>query len=39
MVKEVVWSVILYGSVMWTMKEDVCQKFEAFEMWSWRRME
>ena len=38
-VKAAVWSVFLYGSETWTVKSDMIQRIEAFEMWVWRRME
>src|ERR1043165_7607201 len=39
MVKTLVWSVILYGSETWTMRQEDINRLEAFEMWIWRRME
>jgi hypothetical protein len=39
MVKALVWPVALYGCETWTMKKEVVDKLNAFEMWVWRRME
>ena len=39
MVKTLVWPVTLYGCETWTMKKEVVDKLNAFEMWVWRRME
>src|ERR1043165_114807 len=39
MIKTLVWPVALYGSETWTMKKEVMDRLEAFEMWIWRRME
>ena len=39
MVKTLVWPVVLYGCETWTMRKDVVNKWKAFEMWAWRRME
>ena len=39
MVKTLVWSVVLYGSETWTMRQEDIKRLEAFEMWIWRRME
>ena len=39
MVKALVWPVVLYGCETWTIRKDVVNKFKAFEMWAWRRME
>ena len=32
-------SVVLYGSETWTMRKEEIRRLEAFEMWTWRRME
>jgi len=37
-VKALVWSVALYGSETWTLREDV-KRIHAFEMWIWRKVE
>ena len=39
MVRTLVWSVALYGCETWTMKREVVDKLNAFEMWVWRRIE
>ena len=39
MIKTLVWSVVLYGSETWTMRKEDIRRLEAFEMWTWRRME
>src|SRR5579864_9188892 len=39
MVKTLIWPVALYGCETWTMKKEVVDKLNAFEMWVWRRME
>ena len=39
MIKTLVWSVVLYGSETWTMRKEDISRLEAFEMWTWRRME
>jgi len=38
-VRTLVWSVVLYGCETWTMKREVVDKLNAFEMWVWRRIE
>ena len=39
MVKTLVWSVVMYGSEMWTLQKEDIKRLEALEMWIWRRME
>src|SRR5580692_4951510 len=39
LVKTLIWSVALYGCEMWTMKQQIVDKLNAFEMWVWRRMQ
>src|SRR6218665_1081661 len=39
MIKTLIWSVVLYGAETWTMRKEDIKVFEAFEMWTWRRME
>ena len=34
-----VWSVVLYGAGTWTLRRNERKRLEAFEMWTWRRME
>src|SRR6218665_1601977 len=39
MIKTLIWSVVLYGAETWTMRKEDIKRLEAFEMWTWRRME
>ena len=39
LVKILVWSVMLYGSEVWTLRKTDIRHLEAAEMWFWRRME
>ena len=39
LVKCFVWSVALYGAETWTLQRNEQKRLEAFEMWTWRRME
>ena len=39
MIKTLVWSVMLYSSETWTTRKEDIRRLEAFEMWTWRRME
>ena len=32
-----VFSVVMYGCESWTIKKAECQRFDAFELWCWRR--
>lgn len=34
-----VWSLFLYGSETWTLKQGDSNKLQRFQMWLWRRME
>jgi len=38
-VKALVWSTLLYGSEIWTLRKEDIRRLEAVEMWMWRRME
>lgn len=38
-IKSLIWSVALYGCETWTLREEEIGKLNAFEMWTWRRME
>ena len=38
MIKLLAWSVALYAAEAWTMRKVDTQRFEAFEMWCWRKM-
>ena len=37
-VKAVVFPVVMYGCESWTVKKAECQRIDAFELWSWRRL-
>jgi hypothetical protein len=39
LIKCFVWSTVLYGSETWTIRKADERRLEAFEMWTWRRME
>ena len=38
LVKAMVFPVIMYGFESWTVKKAECQRFDAFELWCWRRL-
>ena len=38
LVKALVFPVVMYGCECWTVKEAECQKIDAFELRSWRRL-
>ena len=38
LVKAVVFPVVMYGCESWTIKKAECQRIDAFELWSWRRL-
>ena len=38
LVKAIVFPVVMYGCESWTIKKAECQRINAFEMWSWRRL-
>ena len=38
LVKAMVFPVVMYGCESWTIKKAECQKFDAFELWCWRRL-
>jgi len=38
-VKTLVWTTLLFGCETWTLKKEEIRRLEAFELWSWRRME
>ena len=38
LVKAMVYPVVMYGYESWTVKKAECQKFDAFELWCWRRL-
>ena len=37
-VKATVFPVVMYGCESWTIKKAECQRFDAFELWCWRRL-
>ena len=38
LVKAVVFPVVMHGCESWTIKKAECQRIDAFELWSWRRL-
>ena len=38
LVKAMVFPVVMYGCESWTVKKTECQRIDAFELWSWRRL-
>ena len=38
LVKAMVFPVVRYGCESWTVKKAECQRIDAFELWSWRRL-
>ena len=38
LVKAMVFPVVMYGCESWTVKKAECQKFDALELWCWRRL-
>ena len=36
--KAMVFPVVMYGCESWTIKKAECQRIDAFELWSWRRL-
>ena len=38
LVKTVVFPVVMYGCVNWTIKKAECRRIDAFELWCWRRL-
>ena len=38
LVKAVVFPVVIHGCESWTVKKAECQRIDAFELWSWRRL-
>ena len=38
MVRAVVFTVVMYGCEIWTIKKTECRRIEAFELWCWRRL-
>ena len=37
-VKDMAFSVVMYGWENWTIKKAECQRVDAFELWYWRRL-
>ena len=37
-VKAMVFPGVMYGCKSWTIKKVECQRIDAFELWSWRRL-
>ena len=38
LVKAMGFPVVMYGCESWTIKKAECQRFDAFELWCWRRL-
>ena len=38
LVKAMVFPVVMYGCESWTRKKAECQRIDAFELWSWRKL-
>ena len=38
LVKAMTFPVVMYGCECWTIKNAVCQRIDAFELWCWRRL-
>ena len=38
LVKAMVFPVVMYGCESWTVKKAECQRIDAFDLWSWRRL-
>ena len=38
LVKAIVFLVVMYGCESWAIKKAECQRFDAFELWCWRRL-
>ena len=38
LVKAMVFPVVMYGCESWTIKKAECLRFDAFELWCWRRL-
>ena len=36
--KAIVFPIVMYGCDSWTIKKAECRRFDAFEMWCWRRL-
>ena len=38
LIKAMVFPVVMYGCESWTIKKAECQRIDAFELWSWKRL-
>ena len=38
LVKAMVFPVVIYGCVSWTIKKAECRRIDTFELWCWRRL-
>ena len=38
LVKAMVFPVVMYGCVSWTVKKAECRRIDTFELWCWRRL-
>ena len=38
LVKAMVFSVVIYGCEIWTIKKAECQRIDSFELWCWKRL-
>ena len=38
LLKVMVFPVVMYGCESWTIKQAECQRVDALELWSWRRL-
>ena len=38
LVKAMIFSVVMHGCESWAVKKAECQRIDAFELWSWRRL-
>ena len=38
LVKAMVFPVVMYGCEIWTVRKAECRRFDAFELWCWRRL-
>ena len=38
LVKAVVFPVVMYGCVSWTIKQAECRRIDVFDLWCWRRL-
>ena len=38
LVKAMVFPVVMYGCVSWTVKKAECRRIDAFELWCWRTL-